>query len=122
MVDAAVDDHRSLLYPLSLHHLCLPGPDNQYVRPAHLEGRRYHCSTADRAELSGATGVRTQRISGPVTSSQANFANARTRSGRLQFFIFNGVLVSLSVEALCVSRCFCCVVWWRLVVEVAGRS
>lgn len=36
VVDATVDDHCSLLDPLSFHHLCSPDPDNQDVCFAHL--------------------------------------------------------------------------------------
>lgn len=37
VVDAAVDDHRSLLDPLSLHHLCFTDADHQDVRLPHLD-------------------------------------------------------------------------------------
>lgn len=39
MVDATVDDNRSLLDPLALHHLCFPDADNENVCFAHLDGR-----------------------------------------------------------------------------------
>lgn len=37
VVDATVDDHSSLLDPLSFHHLCFPHADNQDVCFAHLD-------------------------------------------------------------------------------------
>lgn len=45
VVDATVDDHCSLLDPLSFHHLCSPDPDNQDVCFAHLGSKRVACVT-----------------------------------------------------------------------------
>lgn len=41
MVNAAVNDHSSLLDPLSFHHLCFSNTDNQDVRFSHLKRNGY---------------------------------------------------------------------------------